>query len=668
MTCKRGWNREFIDLHLTKAFRSDPLRKHRAKVLRDREKALLPAMQIFVEATKEIRAVGELFATVLAKNRDLAKVKAELLRERDMIRQKIRLCTNKADEEALMGLLDLNSEKYGKNEGVVLRVSFDQEVLTRRQMRAMNIMEGRNADDNTVKEVREFIQRCPGDGCRGYLSTAYKCGVCAKYACSECLAVKGEDRDAAHTCDESAKATAALIRRETKPCPKCGVRIYKIDGCFTKDTPILLWDGNIKMSQDITIGDTLVGDDGLSRTVTDLCSGGDEMYEVTQKSGLSYTVNSKHKLALKFSGEILEIEVDKYLALSDSEKSGLMGFKKDNTLSEIKVTPVGRGTYYGWSVDKNKRFLLPDMTVVRNCDQMWCTQDGCQTAFSWNTGHIVTGVVHNPHYYDWLRRQNNGQMPRQAGDIPCGGLPNAWQFTRLLQNTSLSVVERALIAHIHRCFGDIIHVRLPDFPARRLANTNKDIDVKYLMNELSELEWQKMLEQRETRFERKKEIGQILTTFAHVGSEMIRTIEAEATTATRHLLAGGTVASLVARPEMITFVARYREVLLPQVLDLRVYTNKSLAEMGKRSGCAFPQIDKEWRYISMRKEGVVEAPVSAPAPAPVSAPAPAPVSAPVPVPVPAIANVPVVRAPAPVAPTNRFTEGDFVDDENVEVY
>ena len=654
MTCKRGWNREFIDLHLTKAFRSDPLRKHRAKVLRDREKALLPAMQIFVEATKEIRAVGELFATVLAKNRDLAKVKAELLRERDMIRQKIRLCTNKADEEELMGLLDVNSEKYGKNEGVVLRVSFDQEVLTRRQMRAMNIMEGRNADDNTVKEVREFIQRCPGDGCRGYLSTAYKCGVCAKYACSECLAVKGEDRDAAHTCDENAKATAALIRRETKPCPKCGVRIYKIDGCFTKDTPILLWDGSVKLSQDITVGDTLVGDDGLSRTVTDLCSGGDEMYEVTQKSGVSYTVNSKHKLALKFSGEILEIEVDKYLALSDSEKSGLMGFKKDNTLSEIKVTPVGRGTYYGWSVDKNKRFLLPDMTVVRNCDQMWCTQDGCQTAFSWNTGHIVTGVVHNPHYYDWLRRQNNGQMPRQAGDIPCGGLPNAWQFTRLLQNISLSVVERARIATIHRCFGDIIHVRLPDFPARRLANTNKDIDVKYLMNELSELEWQKMLEQRETRFERKKEIGQILTTFAHVGSEMIRTIEAEATTATRHLLAGGTVASLVARPEMVAFVARYRELLLPQILDLRVYTNKSLAEMGKRSGCAFPQIDNEWRYVSMRKEGVVEAPVAAvPAPMPVPA-APAP--------------VPAAPAPLPAAPMNRFAEGDFVDDENVEVY
>jgi len=357
MTCKRGWNREFIDLHLTKVFRSGDLRKHRAKVLREREKALLPAMQIFVEATKEIRTVAELFGAVLAKNRELLRVRAELLRERDVIRQKLRICA-KADEPDLMALLDAISEKYGKNEGVVLRVSFDQEVLSRRQMRAMNIMEGRDADDNTVKEVREFIQRCPGEGCRGYLSTAYKCGVCAKYACSDCLAVKGEDRDAAHTCDESAKATAALIRRETKPCPKCGVRIYKIDGCFIKDTPILLWDGTVKMSQDITVGDTLVGDDGLSRTVTDLCSGGDEMYEVSQKSGVSYTVNSKHKLALKFSGEILEIEVDKYLALSDSEKEGLMGFKKDNSLSEIKVTPVGRGTYYGWSVDSNKRFLF----------------------------------------------------------------------------------------------------------------------------------------------------------------------------------------------------------------------------------------------------------------------------------------------------------------------
>ena len=50
-TCKREWNREFLDLHFTMAFRKGPLKLHRRKVLVDREKALLPSMQIYVEAT-----------------------------------------------------------------------------------------------------------------------------------------------------------------------------------------------------------------------------------------------------------------------------------------------------------------------------------------------------------------------------------------------------------------------------------------------------------------------------------------------------------------------------------------------------------------------------------------------------------------------------------------
>jgi undecaprenyl pyrophosphate synthase len=48
------------------------------------------------------------------------------------------------------------------------------------------------------------------------------------------------------------------------------------------------------------IGDVLIGDDGMPRTVTELCSGEDAMYKVTQTHGMEYTVNSHHKLALKF--------------------------------------------------------------------------------------------------------------------------------------------------------------------------------------------------------------------------------------------------------------------------------------------------------------------------------------------------------------------------------
>jgi hypothetical protein len=55
------------------------------------------------------------------------------------------------------------------------------------------------------------------------------------------------------------------------------------------------------------------------------------------------------------------------------------------------------------------------------CDQMWCTM--CSTAFSWETGEVVSATIHNPHFYDHMRRQR--QLPtRILGDVPCGGLPD----------------------------------------------------------------------------------------------------------------------------------------------------------------------------------------------------------------------------------------------------
>lgn len=52
---------------------------------------------------------------------------------------------------------------------------------------------------------------------------------------------------------------------------------------------------------------------------------------------------------------------------------------------------------------------------VDGCDQMFCIK--CKTAFSWKTGKIETGIMHNPHYFEWMR--NRGPLPRQPGDNPC---------------------------------------------------------------------------------------------------------------------------------------------------------------------------------------------------------------------------------------------------------
>ena len=57
-----------------------------------------------------------------------------------------------------------------------------------------------------------------------------------------------------------------------------------------------------------------------------------------------------------------------------------------------------------------------------------------QDTFSWNTGRIVTGVIHNPHFFQW-QRENGGTGPINP-HAHCGGLPTYWAFYRSLRQKS----------------------------------------------------------------------------------------------------------------------------------------------------------------------------------------------------------------------------------------
>lgn len=72
--------------------------------------------------------------------------------------------------------------------------------------------------------------------------------------------------------------------------------------CHTYDTPILMYDGSIKMVQDIKVGDVVMGDDSTPRNVLSLGRGEDELYEIIPTKGEKYGVNSEHILCLKTSG------------------------------------------------------------------------------------------------------------------------------------------------------------------------------------------------------------------------------------------------------------------------------------------------------------------------------------------------------------------------------
>lgn len=69
--------------------------------------------------------------------------------------------------------------------------------------------------------------------------------------------------------------------------------------CLGKNTPIIMSNGNIKLVQDIKVGELLMGPDGKSRRVLSVTSGYDNLYKVTPVKGDSYIVNSVHLLSLK---------------------------------------------------------------------------------------------------------------------------------------------------------------------------------------------------------------------------------------------------------------------------------------------------------------------------------------------------------------------------------
>jgi ATP-dependent Lon protease len=89
--------------------------------------------------------------------------------------------------------------------------------------------------------------------------------------------------------------------------------------CHGYNTPILMYDGTVKMVQDIIIGDLVMGDDSTPRNVVNLGRGEDEMYDVIMNGGSKYSVNSEHILCLKQSG----MNVIKPI----QRKNGTVGFK-----------------------------------------------------------------------------------------------------------------------------------------------------------------------------------------------------------------------------------------------------------------------------------------------------------------------------------------------------
>lgn len=522
MNCHKTWNTDFIRDNMTKTFCESKLKKHRENMLYDREKSLLPATQGFIVQIKQKQAISEKISKLLTAKYNLDKQ------------------------------IEIHKKEY----------------------RAVD-----EVNPETEASKQKFIKNCPMKDCRGFLSSSYKCGTCSVWVCPDCKEIKGFNKDVDHTCDPDTLATIKAIEADTKPCPNCTASIYKIEGCFAKDTPMRLYNGSIRPVQDIEIGDTLIGDDGTKRTVLMTCIGDDNMYSVNQSTGVSYIVNSAHTLVLvdNITNQEIEIMVKDYLKLSNTRQRSLKGIKAiSGELMDIYLTKEPFQTYYGFMVDKNSHFILPDMTIVSNCSQMFCT--ACNTVFDWKTNKITAGgAVHNPHYFEWVKK--NGGAVRQLGDVPCGGLPYLYRFEKNI----IGLKDYDLILRIYRIVAEVSDYWRRKYNTTSSLHGNRDLRIKFLMKYISEEEFKKQLQVREKKQTKHTAIRQILDTFMTVGTEnMLGINDAKYNTSEKNSLE--TIRQCV-----------------EQMQEIRKYTNECLSDLSKKFSCKVPIVELDWSKVITNK-------------------------------------------------------------------
>ena len=563
MHCRVNYNDTTLHEICTKTYLQHTYFKHRQDVLINRERANLPGLQDIAvmenrKRDNEIKIAAIKDSMIHIENeRDVAIIEYNKLH--DIYTADPTIDTRKKLDDLLVQM-----ESY----------------RTQISIKRHDIDNIRYRVDEPKEEKKKFIRRCTRDNCQGFLSTAWKCGICEYYSCPKCFKIKTKKHDDPHECSKEDLETAELIKKDCKPCPNCGEFIMKTSGCFAPDVPILMFDGSLKMSQDITIWDKLVGDDGSIRIVLDTCSGVDTMYEVKQTGGINYTVNSKHTLVLKYEGECvpywddshwniywfdrvehvhctyrtfgaqsigdmndfrkklafddIKICVEDYMNLDDSVKEKLVGFKswrmKQDVFnmgicivdefytitSHIEVVEIGLGEYYGWKVDSNSKFLLSDTTILHNCDQMFCIT--CKTPWSWTTGKAVTsGPIHNPHYYEWLKR--NGSAPRNPADVPCGGFPDAWEIRKIPKG----VPNADLFYEFHRMCMELQDISERTYRSHIDNNTNA-INIKFLLGDYDEKHWGQLLAKDERKKKRDAEVQEIFAAFRMVAVELINRV------------------------------------------------------------------------------------------------------------------------------------------------
>jgi superfamily II DNA or RNA helicase len=179
-------------------------------------------------------------------------------------------------------------------------------------------------------------------------------------------------------------------------------------GCHQKGTEILMYDGSIKLAEDVLECDLLMGPDGSPRQVLSLHRGNEEMAEIIPVHGNSYVVNINHILSLKSDNDIVNISAKDYINKPNDFKQIHKQYSCDVlpfTKKELPTDPYCLGVLLGNKkqhdtlVDvqdmqlygiRSEHAFIPDLYKTSSVDDRLQILAGLLDADGWLSGHTFT--------------------------------------------------------------------------------------------------------------------------------------------------------------------------------------------------------------------------------------------------------------------------------------